>query len=110
MIRRPPRSTLFPYTTLFRSLIDCPVAAIEQFPKVTMAPRLVSGACWVFGSTILDFTFSVICIVLMLARVVRPPAVGESAGENAGPPAPEAPPKTRPHRDPPFPGLTPRGQ
>src|SRR5258708_21733034 len=24
MIRRPPRSTLFPYTTLFRSLIDLP--------------------------------------------------------------------------------------
>src|SRR3712207_6934685 len=24
MIRRPPRSTLFPYTTLFRSLLDCP--------------------------------------------------------------------------------------
>src|SRR3989454_10269467 len=23
MIRRPPRSTLFPYTTLFRSLISC---------------------------------------------------------------------------------------
>src|SRR2546428_12542949 len=23
MIRRPPRSTLFPYTTLFRSLVDC---------------------------------------------------------------------------------------
>src|SRR5258708_9091539 len=23
MIRRPPRSTLFPYTTLFRSRIDC---------------------------------------------------------------------------------------
>src|SRR3989454_2184399 len=49
-----------------------------------MAPRLVSGACWVFGSTILDFTFSVICIVLMLARVVRPPAVGVSAEEKAG--------------------------
>src|SRR3712207_7183122 len=28
MIRRPPRSTLFPYTTLFRSGVDCrPVAA-----------------------------------------------------------------------------------
>src|SRR5256885_10935331 len=25
MIRRPPRSTLFPYTTLFRSLIGCPL-------------------------------------------------------------------------------------
>src|SRR3712207_8825130 len=23
MIRRPPRSTLFPYTTLFRSLLEC---------------------------------------------------------------------------------------
>src|SRR3712207_7626874 len=23
MIRRPPRSTLFPYTTLFRSVVDC---------------------------------------------------------------------------------------
>src|SRR2546422_4038414 len=27
MIRRPPRSTLFPYTTLFRSLIRLPVPA-----------------------------------------------------------------------------------
>src|SRR5260221_2182561 len=27
MIRRPPRSTLFPYTTLFRSVWDCPSAA-----------------------------------------------------------------------------------
>src|SRR5471030_3400336 len=26
MIRRPPRSTLFPYTTLFRSMLDAPVA------------------------------------------------------------------------------------
>src|SRR2546430_8936371 len=26
MIRRPPRSTLFPYTTLFRSLRACPAA------------------------------------------------------------------------------------
>src|SRR2546421_9208341 len=26
MIRRPPRSTLFPYTTLFRSLVDAPVS------------------------------------------------------------------------------------
>src|SRR6266511_5210457 len=32
MIRRPPRSTLFPYTTLFRSL-GCPVVAYEQSGK-----------------------------------------------------------------------------
>src|SRR3712207_7777813 len=30
MIRRPPRSTLFPYTTLFRSLGDAPVDPPEQ--------------------------------------------------------------------------------
>src|SRR3712207_8373703 len=31
MIRRPPRSTLFPYTTLFRSLVDVGVA-VEESP------------------------------------------------------------------------------
>src|SRR3712207_8746545 len=30
MIRRPPRSTLFPYTTLFRSLIDSIVIGIIE--------------------------------------------------------------------------------
>ncbi len=30
MIRRPPRSTLFPYTTLFRSLEELP-ARIEEY-------------------------------------------------------------------------------
>src|SRR2546422_6924580 len=29
MIRRPPRSTLFPYTTLFRSLFECLVERLQ---------------------------------------------------------------------------------
>src|SRR5438034_9301472 len=29
MLRRPPRSTLFPYTTLFRSLLGCTVAFVQ---------------------------------------------------------------------------------
>src|SRR2546429_1641101 len=29
MIRRPPRSTLFPYTTLFRSAISCETSAVK---------------------------------------------------------------------------------
>src|SRR3712207_7052752 len=37
MIRRPPRSTLFPYTTLFRSLCCAPLAA---------ARRARTGADW----------------------------------------------------------------
>src|SRR3712207_8855978 len=32
MIRRPPRSTLFPYTTLFRSVLDT-IIVPEEFPK-----------------------------------------------------------------------------
>src|SRR3712207_7013087 len=35
MIRRPPRSTLFPYTTLFRSFRDCLVENVQD--------RLASG-------------------------------------------------------------------
>src|SRR5256885_4525818 len=43
MIRRPPRSTLFPYTTLFRSVLHgarlwgaraaCPVPGVAAFPR-----------------------------------------------------------------------------
>src|SRR2546430_13309686 len=38
MIRRPPRSTLFPYTTLFRSVAPLTVhVSIELLPVVTQA-------------------------------------------------------------------------
>src|SRR5256885_7396225 len=38
MIRRPPRSTLFPYTTLFRSYLDKPLTRFPFFRPVTGAP------------------------------------------------------------------------
>src|SRR2546425_7911492 len=31
MIRRPPRSTLFPYTTLFRSIDGTPIATVADY-------------------------------------------------------------------------------
>src|SRR3712207_7753033 len=37
MIRRPPRSTLFPYTTLFRSRQDMDQFAIESLSRATAA-------------------------------------------------------------------------
>src|SRR3712207_8549690 len=50
MIRRPPRSTLFPYTTLFRSIAvgDLPLASVllmddARFPWFILVPRR-SGA------------------------------------------------------------------
>src|SRR5256885_13335961 len=39
MIRRPPRSTLFPYTTLFRSQLDIRIAAPDAF--LNRSARLV---------------------------------------------------------------------
>src|SRR3712207_9091753 len=53
MIRRPPRSTLFPYTTLFRSWYGCIVCALKA-----LHPRLLlsllpthDGASWHKGSS-----------------------------------------------------------
>src|SRR2546429_1777305 len=39
MIRRPPRSTLFPYTTLFRSRLDHPEPQVGQAPDADLAAR-----------------------------------------------------------------------
>src|SRR5258708_30864679 len=50
MIRRPPRSTLFPYTTLFRSPLAASRAtrrpssvATKTFPRQTATPRLTTS-------------------------------------------------------------------
>src|SRR5260370_5409084 len=44
MIRRPPRSTLFPYTTLFRSVVDDgsvpEIASIQELEVVLRDPRV----------------------------------------------------------------------
>src|SRR5256885_12391918 len=44
MIRRPPRSTLFPYTTLFRSLLVGPAADRECAPVDVAQRRGRAGA------------------------------------------------------------------
>src|SRR5256885_6845239 len=38
MIRRPPRSTLFPYTTLFRSPADVQASLGREMPMTSLAP------------------------------------------------------------------------
>src|SRR3712207_7768687 len=51
MIRRPPRSTLFPYTTLFRSLvsIEDPVEKYEHMTRFAQeAERLGYDSVWVY--------------------------------------------------------------
>src|SRR5437016_9491535 len=47
MIRRPPRSTLFPYTTLFRSMKKVPKQAVSRKERRTFlraVPAVVAGA------------------------------------------------------------------
>src|SRR5438105_10581703 len=43
MIRRPPRSTLFPYTTLFRSRVDRHLSSPRRFPLLSLM-RIVADA------------------------------------------------------------------
>src|SRR2546429_4080316 len=48
MIRRPPRSTLFPYTTLFRSdarLMEVPAAFIERQPGIEVTEQELMDFC-----------------------------------------------------------------
>src|SRR3712207_7731725 len=44
MIRRPPRSTLFPYTTLFRSMNNTDLAAAYRQPAEAVVAALGSDA------------------------------------------------------------------
>src|SRR5258705_169027 len=41
MIRRPPRSTLFPYTTLFRSPVTVTVGLVPGAPELGDTPEMV---------------------------------------------------------------------
>src|SRR5438045_6065141 len=50
MIRRPPRSTLFPYTTLFRSTCDI----IPEMPTLLASVATTTGRNLLYGVSTLD--------------------------------------------------------
>src|SRR3712207_7079908 len=58
IIRRPPRSTLFPYTTLFRSVFELPIIRTVQAPEgfevafTGDGPAVNSG--WLDGKGVAD--------------------------------------------------------
>src|SRR5947209_15656565 len=71
MIRRPPRSTLFPYTTLFRS-----VMAAMAGPRAAWTPGKVSAAVGTFAAVleerrIQDRSFEVFVRLTMGAVIDR---------------------------------------
>src|ERR1035438_8858193 len=49
MIRRPPRSTLFPYTTLFRSNMAIPATYTGSSGNQTRGATTVNNSFWYFG-------------------------------------------------------------
>src|SRR5690554_7460004 len=56
MIRRPPRSTLFPYTTLFRSgmVIGIKDNICYKGHKVSAASKILEGFESIFSATVID--------------------------------------------------------
>src|SRR5258705_5967890 len=67
MIRRPPRSTLFPYTTLFRSLqVLAEVVALyeglDMLPKLLQPLVLVDRKSTRLNSSHLGISYAVFCL------------------------------------------------
>src|SRR3712207_9039769 len=56
MIRRPPRSTLFPYTTLFRSKVAIPESAADQETLLAILPHISYTATGVGGKPTIRFS------------------------------------------------------
>src|SRR5689334_24717533 len=72
MIRRPPRSTLFPYTTLFRSSIDAALAPIDRQERTNERARLRPHRRQAFGdvrseehTSELQSQFHLVCRLLL---------------------------------------------
>src|SRR5574342_1266943 len=93
MIRRPPRSTLFPYTTLFRStepqgvaMMRGLVATLEQHHNVRILDEAVDAAVrlshrYISGRQLPDKSVSVLdtaCARVSLGQLAPPPAVEDS--------------------------------
>src|SRR3712207_8696385 len=68
MIRRPPRSTLFPYTTLFRSReVGIGILVLAAAPGAPLAPKFVQQAA---GNTL--YAVSLMGTLSILAVVTLP--------------------------------------
>src|ERR1039457_6415461 len=62
MIRRPPRSTLFPYTTLFRSPWNCATAHAWSAPAVANTSSFIDRKSTRLNSSHLVISYAVFCL------------------------------------------------
>src|SRR5437660_4727611 len=85
MIRRPPRSTLFPYTTLFRSPLSAPLgwcrpgcdSPSEQFPRLLLSIDRKSTR---LNSSHVAISYAVFC--LKKKNILLQPMEGPEAAHN----------------------------
>src|SRR4030095_12411267 len=59
MIRRPPRSTLFPYTTLFRSPADAPAEDLSSAPAASGQAKAAATAAAISAFNVMAISFEV---------------------------------------------------
>src|SRR5256885_3276375 len=97
MIRRPPRSTLFPYTTLFRSCRSSPGAAISlRHARLGQRPRHRGGSRSEEPTTVPPSPCKLVCRLLHAKknerrRAQRTPSTPlrlEALADPTGPPSP----------------------
>src|SRR5436853_2750735 len=74
MIRRPPRSTLFPYTTLFRSPLLASVSPVPRAEQMRASPAAVEARdrkSTRLNSSHLGISYAVFCLKKKLRTVDR---------------------------------------
>src|SRR3712207_9094172 len=81
MIRRPPRSTLFPYTTLFRSVAENPDVRLSQLDLLDDAERRLVLEEW--NRTEIDHPSNVCIHRLFEAQAARTPDAAAVVFEDA---------------------------
>src|SRR3712207_7965008 len=100
MIRRPPRSTPFPYTTLFRSLVGAAILTVPPFILIMIQPDLGTALVLVaimFGaiflssaslrdrkSTRLNSSHANISYAVFCLKQIRTPRASTSSYEPTG--------------------------
>src|SRR3712207_8933053 len=80
MIRRPPRSTLFPYTTLFRSTETSPTT--ERSPVGPVCPCGAASATIEYVHRMASARATVMGVRLQVLLIITSPPVGERSEEH----------------------------
>src|SRR5438046_7673868 len=85
MSRRPPRSTLFPYTTLFRSLSKIEVAKWNAFVKGRMEDALSTGSGFALASVAFLAVYREGFETILFYKALLTSAGSAGGGSAAGP-------------------------